>query len=58
MKAVVLTAYGHVNRLELKPGGTIGSVVGEPEGAKGRGFVVHGMMSHRRLPSIIPARSS
>jgi NADPH:quinone reductase-like Zn-dependent oxidoreductase len=31
---------------KLKPGGTIGSVVGEPAGAKDRGFVVRGMMTH------------
>lgn len=31
---------------KLKPGGTIGSVVGEPAGAKERGFVVRGMMAH------------
>ena len=31
---------------KLKPGGTIGSVVGEPAGAKERGFVVHGFWAH------------
>lgn len=31
---------------KLKPGGTIGSVVGEPAGAKERGFVVRGIMTH------------
>jgi NADPH:quinone reductase-like Zn-dependent oxidoreductase len=79
MKAVVLTAYGDVNKLEvtdipdpepgpgqikvrmagasinpvdwkllgkLKPGGTIGSVVGEPAGAKERGFVARGLFAH------------
>ena len=30
----------------MKPGGTIGSVVGEPAGAKERGFVVRGGMTH------------
>jgi NADPH:quinone reductase-like Zn-dependent oxidoreductase len=30
---------------KLKPRGTIGSVVGEPPGAKERGFAVHGFMS-------------
>ena len=30
----------------LKPGGTIGSVVGEPAGAKDRGFVVNAFMAH------------
>jgi NADPH:quinone reductase-like Zn-dependent oxidoreductase len=30
---------------KLKPGGTIGSVVGEPPGAKERGFVVNGFMA-------------
>ena len=30
----------------LKPGATIGSVVGEPAGAKERGFVVRGGMTH------------
>lgn len=37
---------------KLKPGGRIGSVVGEPAGATARGFVVHAMMTHpdaRRL---------
>jgi NADPH:quinone reductase-like Zn-dependent oxidoreductase len=29
----------------LKPGGTIGSVLGEPAGAKERGFVVHAFMA-------------
>ncbi len=31
---------------KLKTGGTIGSVVGEPAGAKGRGLVVHAMLVH------------
>lgn len=31
---------------KLKPGGTIGSIVGEPAGAKERGFVVRGMFAH------------
>lgn len=31
---------------KLKPGGIIGSVVGEPAGAKDRGFVVHAFMAH------------
>jgi NADPH:quinone reductase-like Zn-dependent oxidoreductase len=31
---------------KLKPHGTIGSVVGEPPGAKERGFVVHTMLTH------------
>ncbi|MEO8700856.1 MAG: NADP-dependent oxidoreductase [Kofleriaceae bacterium] len=31
---------------KMKPGGRIGSVVGEPEGAKARGLVVHAMMTH------------
>ena len=30
----------------MKPGGTIGSVVGEPVGAKEHGFVVRGSMTH------------
>ena len=30
----------------MKPGGTIGSVVGEPAGATERGLVVRGMMAH------------
>ena len=30
----------------MKPGGTIGSVVGEPAGAKERGFAVRGAMAH------------
>jgi NADPH:quinone reductase-like Zn-dependent oxidoreductase len=30
----------------LKPGGKIGSIVGEPPGAKERGFVVQGMFAH------------
>lgn len=30
----------------LKPGGTIGTVVGEPQGAKARGFVVHSLLAH------------
>ena len=30
----------------VKPGGTIGSVVGEPAGAKERGLVVHAMLAH------------
>ncbi len=29
----------------LKPGGVIGSVLGEPPGAKGRGFIVHAFMA-------------
>ena len=33
--------YGH-----LKPGGVIGSTVGEPAGAKERGFRVHAFMTH------------
>jgi NADPH:quinone reductase-like Zn-dependent oxidoreductase len=31
---------------KMKPGGRIGSVVGEPAGAKARGLVVHAMMTH------------
>jgi len=31
---------------KVKPGGTIGSVVGEPAGAKERGLVVHAMLTH------------
>jgi NADPH:quinone reductase-like Zn-dependent oxidoreductase len=31
---------------KLKPGGRIGSVVGEPEGAKARGFDVHALLTH------------
>jgi NADPH:quinone reductase-like Zn-dependent oxidoreductase len=31
---------------KLKPGGTIGSVLGEPAGAKERGFQVHAIMAH------------
>jgi NADPH:quinone reductase-like Zn-dependent oxidoreductase len=31
---------------KLKPGGTIGSVLGEPPGAKERGFVVRAFMAH------------
>jgi NADPH:quinone reductase-like Zn-dependent oxidoreductase len=31
---------------KLKAGGTIGSIVGEPAGAKQRGFVVHAIMTH------------
>jgi NADPH:quinone reductase-like Zn-dependent oxidoreductase len=31
---------------KLKPGGIIGSVVGEPAGAKERGLVVHAMLTH------------
>jgi NADPH:quinone reductase-like Zn-dependent oxidoreductase len=31
---------------KLKPGGVIGSVVGEPAGAKERGFAVHAFMVH------------
>ncbi len=31
---------------KLKPGGTIGSIVGEPAGAKERGFVVRSFLSH------------
>jgi NADPH:quinone reductase-like Zn-dependent oxidoreductase len=31
---------------KVKPGGTIGSVVGEPAGAKERGLVVHAMLVH------------
>jgi len=31
---------------KMKPGATIGSVVGEPEGAKERGLVVRGAMTH------------
>jgi NADPH:quinone reductase-like Zn-dependent oxidoreductase len=31
---------------KVKPGGTIGSVVGEPAGAKERGLVVRGMLTH------------
>jgi NADPH:quinone reductase-like Zn-dependent oxidoreductase len=30
----------------VKPGGTIGSVVGEPAGAKDRGLVVHAFLTH------------
>jgi NADPH:quinone reductase-like Zn-dependent oxidoreductase len=31
---------------KLKPGGTIGTVVGEPKGAKEKGFTVHAFMAH------------
>jgi NADPH:quinone reductase-like Zn-dependent oxidoreductase len=31
---------------KVKPGGTIGSIVGEPAGAKERGLVVHALMAH------------
>ncbi|HEX7668320.1 MAG TPA: NADP-dependent oxidoreductase [Polyangiaceae bacterium] len=31
---------------KVKPGGTIGSVVGDPLGAKGRGLIVRGMLTH------------
>ena len=31
---------------KLKAGGTIGSIVGEPAGAKQRGFVVHAILTH------------
>jgi NADPH:quinone reductase-like Zn-dependent oxidoreductase len=31
---------------KVKPGGTIGSVVGEPAGAKERGLVVHAILAH------------
>jgi NADPH:quinone reductase-like Zn-dependent oxidoreductase len=37
---------------KLKPGGTIGSVVGEPKGAKAQGLTVHAFLAHpdsRRL---------
>lgn len=43
---------------KLKPGGTVGSVVGEPAGAKERGFVVRGMMTHsdpKRLAELAQA---
>jgi NADPH:quinone reductase-like Zn-dependent oxidoreductase len=43
---------------KLKPGGTIGSVVGEPAGAKDRGFVVRGIMTHsdpKRLAELAQA---
>ena len=42
----------------VKPGGVIGSVVGEPAGAKERGLVVNGMVSHadsRRLAQLAAA---
>jgi NADPH:quinone reductase-like Zn-dependent oxidoreductase len=42
----------------LKAGGTIGSVVGEPPGAKERGFVVRGMLAHsdsKRLAALAQA---
>jgi NADPH:quinone reductase-like Zn-dependent oxidoreductase len=38
---VIQRLYG-----KLKPGGVIGSVLGEPAGAKERGFVVHAFMAH------------
>jgi len=31
---------------KVKPGGTVGSVVGEPAGAKERGLIVHAMLTH------------
>ena len=43
---------------KMKPGGTIGSVVGEPAGAKERGLAVRGMMTHpdvRRLAALARA---
>lgn len=43
---------------KLKAGGTIASVVGEPPGAKQRGFVVRGMLAHPdagRLSSLVQA---
>ncbi|HZL20854.1 MAG TPA: NADP-dependent oxidoreductase [Polyangia bacterium] len=43
---------------KLKPGGTVGSVVGEPPGAKERGFVVRAMMTHsdpKRLAELAQA---
>jgi NADPH:quinone reductase-like Zn-dependent oxidoreductase len=43
---------------KLKAGGTIGSIVGEPAGAKERGFVVRGMLTHsdsKRLATLAQA---
>jgi NADPH:quinone reductase-like Zn-dependent oxidoreductase len=43
---------------KLKPGGTIGSVVGEPAGAKQRGFVVRAFLAHwdaKRLAELAQA---
>jgi NADPH:quinone reductase-like Zn-dependent oxidoreductase len=49
MAAIADTVGGDTTQklfAKLKPGGTIGSVVGEPAGAKARGFAVHAMMTH------------
>jgi len=43
---------------KVKPGGTIGSIVGDPAGAKERGLVVHGLMAHadaKRLAELVIA---
>jgi NADPH:quinone reductase-like Zn-dependent oxidoreductase len=43
---------------KLKPGATIGSVLGEPPGARDRGFVVHAFMAHpdpKRLAEVAQA---
>ena len=43
---------------KLKPGGTIGSVVGEPDGARARGFVVRAFLAHddsKRLGQLVAA---
>jgi NADPH:quinone reductase-like Zn-dependent oxidoreductase len=42
----------------VKPKGTIGSVVGEPAGARDHGLIVHAMMAHpdaRRLAALAQA---
>jgi NADPH:quinone reductase-like Zn-dependent oxidoreductase len=41
---------------KVKPGGTVGGVVGEAPGAKERGLVTHGMMTHsdpKRLDELV-----
>jgi NADPH:quinone reductase-like Zn-dependent oxidoreductase len=61
LDAIADTVGGDViNRVlaKLKPGGTIGSVVGEPAGAKERGFIVRGMLAHpdaKRLATLASA---
>ncbi|HEY4186405.1 MAG TPA: NADP-dependent oxidoreductase [Polyangia bacterium] len=43
---------------KVKPGGTIGSVVGEPDGAKARGLTVNAIMTHadaKRLATLTKA---
>jgi NADPH:quinone reductase-like Zn-dependent oxidoreductase len=49
LDAIADTVGGETTQMllgKLKPGGTIGSIVGEPAGAKERGFVVRSFLAH------------